>query len=138
MDHQVLSDEPISVREALWKAVVCRIEKQARSFDRIACNNHVPRTLKAPLALPREGETGGSAVPTHLDPADHRQITNFDARRDRPRDPGDQHTLLCVRRTADATEAAIDAGMGEAARRRERGKRSRRPVDTQRFGASGE
>src|SRR3546814_18981642 len=61
------------------------------------------------------------------DAADHGEVTNLCARLQRARQPGEQHALLCIGRAADDAEAAIDARMRPAARRREGGVRRRRP-----------
>jgi hypothetical protein len=71
-----------------------------------------------------------------LDAADHRQIADLGPGVDRPRDPGDERTLLGIGRTAEFAEAAIDAWMGFAERRGNRGQRRRRPFDAERFAAA--
>ena len=79
---------------------------------------------------------GDPPVGIDLDPADHREVADLGAGRDRARDPGDQRALLGVGRAAGDAEAAIDAGMRQPARRRQRRQRRLGPVDAHRLAAS--
>ena len=118
------------------KFLAGRIEQEARRLDCITGDHDVFRALVPPLALAMVVDASGPPVVAHLDAPDHRQIADLGAGADRARDPGDQRALLGIGRAAELAEAAIDAGMRVAARRRQSRDRRHRPCDAERLAAA--
>src|SRR3569623_2048547 len=94
------------------------MQEKPRRLDRIAGNDDVARALSAPLAVAVIDDAAREAIGSGLDLADHGQVADFRACRDRTRNPGVECALLRVGRTAALAEAAIDAWRRLTARRR--------------------
>src|SRR5581483_8350528 len=137
LGHEILPDQTRTVGKAIRMMRIGRVQQQAWRLDRVAGDYDVARLLKMPGAEAMVLDAVDTrAVGRRLDAADHGAIADLRAGLECTRDPDGERALLGIGGTADAAEAAIDAGRRLAARRGHGGDRAWRPVDPHRLAAS--
>src|SRR5688500_13597388 len=88
VDHEIPSDESVAVRDAIWARCARRVQEEPRCFDAVACDDDVPRLLKAPSSLTMVVDACRALGAVDLDAADHRQIADLSPPFHCSRNPG--------------------------------------------------